>query len=139
MIKLEADPEWPRATYPTPNGCGRLRAGLEWFYHPDKLKFPLKRTGERGEGKWQQISWDQALDEIADKLKEIRDKHGAEAIGYTPGTGGRTDHDLKLRFFDMLETPNSCHTLQICYGPRLQAALAAVGMFPHYSVKPRRR
>jgi anaerobic selenocysteine-containing dehydrogenase len=139
LIKLEADPDWPRATYPTPNGCGRLRAGLEWFYHPDKLKFPLKRTGERGEGKWQQISWDQALDEIAEKLKEIGDKHGAEAIGFTYGTGGRTPTDVWWRFLAMLGTPNSSEQVQICYGPRLQAALAAVGMFPHYSVKPATR
>ncbi len=139
LIKLEEDPDWPRKTYPTPNGCGRLRGGLEWFYHPDKLKFPVKRTGERGEGKWQQISWEQALDEIAEKMKEIQDKLGVEAIGFTYGTGGRTPTDTWVRFFDMLGTPNSCQQVQICYGPRLQAALAAVGMFPHYSVRPTTR
>ena len=49
-------------------------------YDPKRLKVPLKRAGERGEGKWEEISWDQALDEIAEKLVKIRDEHGPEAV-----------------------------------------------------------
>ena len=49
-------------------------------YLPGRLLHPLKRVGERGEGKWQQISWDQALDEIAAKLLEIKDKYGPESL-----------------------------------------------------------
>lgn len=45
-------------------------------YNKDRLTTPLKRVGERGEGKWEEISWDQALDEIAEKLAEQRDKYG---------------------------------------------------------------
>jgi anaerobic selenocysteine-containing dehydrogenase len=47
---------------------------------PSKLKYPLKRVGERGEGKFERISWDQALDEIGAKLNEIRAKYGAESV-----------------------------------------------------------
>ena len=49
-------------------------------YNPKRLLYPLKRAGERGEGKWERISWDQALDEIAAKLLEIREKYGPEAL-----------------------------------------------------------
>ena len=49
-------------------------------YNPNRLLYPLKRLGERGEGKWEQISWDQALDEIAAKLLELRDKYGPESL-----------------------------------------------------------
>lgn len=49
-------------------------------YNPKRLLYPLKRVGERGEGKWEQISWDQALDEIAAKLLELRDKYGPESL-----------------------------------------------------------
>ena len=49
-------------------------------YLPGRLLHPLKRVGERGEGKWQQISWKQALDEIAEKLLAIRDKYGPESL-----------------------------------------------------------
>ena len=49
-------------------------------YDPNRLKKPLKRVGERGEGKWEEISWDQALDEIAAKIAEVRDEYGPEAV-----------------------------------------------------------
>lgn len=49
-------------------------------YDPHRLKKPLKRVGERGDGKWEEISWDQALDEIAEKFCEIRDTYGPAAI-----------------------------------------------------------
>lgn len=51
-------------------------------YNKDRLLYPLKRAGERGEGKWERISWDQALDEIAAKMLEIRDKYGPAAISF---------------------------------------------------------
>ena len=66
--------------------CTGWRTAGEWFYHPDRLKFPLKKTGEKGQGKWEEISCDQALNEIAAKLENIRDTHGAEGVGVT----GRT-------------------------------------------------
>ena len=49
-------------------------------YDPKRLTHPLKRVGERGEGKWEKISWDQAMDEIAAKLLELRDKYGPESL-----------------------------------------------------------
>ena len=49
-------------------------------YDPKRLTHPLKRVGERGEGKFEKISWDQAMDEIAAKLLEIRDKYGPESL-----------------------------------------------------------
>lgn len=49
-------------------------------YDPKRLLYPLKRVGERGEGKWERISWDQALDEIGSKLNEIAEKYGPESV-----------------------------------------------------------
>ncbi|MFC2070069.1 molybdopterin-dependent oxidoreductase, partial [Chloroflexota bacterium] len=60
--------------------CLKAVAGARLPYHPDRLKYPLKRTGERGEGKWEQITWEQALDEIADKIKNIIEEYGPEAV-----------------------------------------------------------
>ncbi|MDP2719533.1 MAG: molybdopterin-dependent oxidoreductase [Dehalococcoidia bacterium] len=65
--------------------CLRGLSAIRWVYHPDRLKYPLKRAGERGEGKWQRISWDQALDEIAAKLLDIKDKYGPHAVKIMPG------------------------------------------------------
>ena len=58
---------------------------LEHLYHPDRLNYPLKRIGGKGEGKWQQITWHQALDEIAEKLTAIKDKAGAENVLFAEG------------------------------------------------------
>jgi molybdopterin-containing oxidoreductase family molybdopterin binding subunit len=51
-------------------------------YHPERLKYPMKRVGERGEGKWQRISWDEALDTIASRLKDIAERYGPESVAY---------------------------------------------------------
>jgi molybdopterin-containing oxidoreductase family molybdopterin binding subunit len=49
-------------------------------YHPDRLKHPLKRVGDRGEGKWQRITWDEAFDAIASKLLEVKERYGPESV-----------------------------------------------------------
>ncbi|MFC1943802.1 molybdopterin-dependent oxidoreductase, partial [Chloroflexota bacterium] len=113
---------------------------VEYFYHPTRLNFPQKRVGEKGEGKWQRISWDQALDEIADKLKEIISKYGPEAICRSTGTGPRTEGVGGMRFFDgVIGTPNLCHTANICFYPRVTASKLTVGYHPEMSVKPQTR
>ncbi len=57
------------------------------MYHPDRLLYPLKRVGKRAEGKWERISWDEALDTIAGNLKKIQDTYGPEAIHVSCGSG----------------------------------------------------
>ena len=51
--------------------CRKGIAGARFPYLDDRLRYPLKRAGRRGEGKWERITWDQALDEIAEKMKKI--------------------------------------------------------------------
>src|SRR4030042_783665 len=58
--------------------CTRWKTAGEWMYHPDRLKFPLKRAGEKGGGKWQRISWAEALDTIVSKRTEAKREHGAQ-------------------------------------------------------------
>lgn len=62
------------------NTCPRWKAQLDYIYHPDRLLYPLKRTGERGEGSFTRVSWDEALDTVAKKLQVIKDKYGAETV-----------------------------------------------------------
>ncbi len=63
-------------------GCPKWNAQVDLVYHPDRLKYPLKRTGERGSGKFERISWDEALDTTAGKLRDIKSKYGAEAVAF---------------------------------------------------------
>lgn len=82
-VKLEGDSNCPNNEGEL---CPKGRAGLDLLYHPDRLLYPLKRSGERGEGKWKRISWDQALREIADKLIAIRERYGPWALAAGDGT-----------------------------------------------------
>ena len=59
---------------PQLRACTRGRSYLRRQYHPDRLKYPLKRIGEKGEGKFEKITWDEAITTIADKLKEQKEK-----------------------------------------------------------------
>ena len=131
LVKLEVDrsyPGWDFAVPPTA-GCLRLHAAKEFLYHPDRLSYPLKRAGEKGEGKWAKISWDQALDEIAAKLAETKKKYGAEGISFTDGTG-RTNEEWIRRFFNLLGTPNQHGANSVCYGPDVVISTAILGWPP---------
>ncbi|NJE07663.1 formate dehydrogenase subunit alpha [Thermococcus sp. M39] len=70
--------------YTVNNGklCPKGVASFQYLRHPDRLKKPLKRVGERGEGKFVEISWEEAIKEIAQKLKEIKEKYGPDALAF---------------------------------------------------------
>lgn len=70
--------------------CLRGRSIRRRINHPDRLNYPMKRTGKRGEGKFERISWEEALDTISNSLKNTVDKYGNEAvyINYTSGIVG---------------------------------------------------
>jgi len=63
-----------------PRGCQKGGCYTEVMYGPTRLTVPMKRAGARGEGKWQRITWEQALREIAEKLVDISEKYGPETI-----------------------------------------------------------
>jgi anaerobic dimethyl sulfoxide reductase subunit A len=67
--------------------CARGRAYRQRVYDPERLMFPLKRVGERGEGKFERISWDEALDTVAREIKRVRETYGSEAILMYSGFG----------------------------------------------------
>src|SRR3990170_6279642 len=69
LVKLEGNPEHPNNKGRV---CAKGQAAVNLVYNPDRLLYPMKRAGARGEGKWERISWGEALDEIASKLKALR-------------------------------------------------------------------
>jgi thiosulfate reductase/polysulfide reductase chain A len=73
--KLNPNPENPRSRNMV---CARGNAGLQQVYDPSRLKRPLIRAGARGEGKWKPVSWDEAFDFAADKLKTVKEKYGPQ-------------------------------------------------------------
>ncbi len=90
---------------PHVKACARGRSIRQRIYSPDRLKFPLKRVGERGEGKFERISWDQAIDEVAKNLKNVIDKYGNEAVYVQYGSGSYqlvSNLDAAKRLLNML-------------------------------------
>ena len=92
-----------------PNSQGRLcakgQAGLNLLYDPDRLLFPLKRAGKRGEGKWQKISWEEAYKELAGRLGKIREQGRPERFVFYSERDVTTSQFSK-RFCDAFGTPN---------------------------------
>ncbi len=107
--------------------CARGQGGVSFIYDPDRLQAPMVRTGERGAGKFQEIAWETALDEIAAKLGAIRDQYGEESVaifGHTTGDFWFTDY-----FAQAWGTPNAGKpSSALCTSPRDEAALLTTGL-----------
>lgn len=102
----------------------------EIMYHPSRLLTPLKRVGARGSGKWRQLSWEEALEEIAGRLDAIRRKSGPEAIAIGQGTG-RHHYMHVIRFANTLGTPNWFEPgLANCLLPRITVSRLTYGGYP---------
>ena len=109
--------------------CGdRVRHLIKWINHPDQLKYPLKRIGERGENKWQRISWDQALDEIAEKLASLKARHGGECLATIEGTWRSDLYWARSRFLGLFGNPqNTFRPGAICWFNMAMLCFAILG------------
>lgn len=95
LLDAEVDPEMPIM-----RACVRGRSYRKFVYHPDRLKYPMKRVGKRGEGKFVRISWDEATTLIADNLKRITEEYGPSSRYVHVGTavsGGAFSGDSMVR------------------------------------------
>lgn len=75
-------------------------------YHPDRIKYPMKRVGERGSGEWERISWDDAISEITECWKRLHDQYGKQSILFFNGTGNvgvSTCSGVPTKFMNAME------------------------------------
>jgi anaerobic selenocysteine-containing dehydrogenase len=108
------------------NICPRWRALLDFVYHPDRLKYPLKRTGSRGNWDFKRISWDEALDTIASKLKTIAAEYGPEAtVFYISETKECLAYYHRLAH--AYGSPNFCTGTSNCFTAAWLAAVLTYG------------
>ncbi|MBP2650471.1 MAG: putative molybdopterin oxidoreductase, associated with bss3 [Firmicutes bacterium] len=126
VVKAEGD-----ETHPFNQGraCPRLLALTQYMYHPDRITYPLKRVGKRGEGKFERISWEEALDTIEAKLGKIKEESGPESVLFCQGTG----RDIGGPISFLAYSYGSPNWIQLglaghsCYTPRLGAMMATYG------------
>lgn len=79
-----------------PSLCSRGLAATQLLTHPDRLKYPMKRVGRRGQGKWRQISWDAALQEIGGQIKQVYGDRGGDGLALF--SGGRSAYHVREFF-----------------------------------------
>lgn len=117
VVHLEGNPEDPMSKG---RMCAKGLSGIQALYNPNRNKYPLIRVGERGENRWKRISWDEAINIIADKLMEARRDYGAESVFCSTGGGGNPEFWSISRFCNIFGTPNwfepGCAQ---CYLPRM--------------------
>ncbi|MEC5186618.1 anaerobic selenocysteine-containing dehydrogenase [Geobacillus thermodenitrificans] len=102
VVKIQGDP-----SHPVTKGhiCNKVRNMMERIYDPKRLKYPLKRIGAKGEGKFARISWDEALETIAAKWKELIETYGPESIlpySFYGNMGRLSAEGMDRRFFHRL-------------------------------------
>ena len=127
ITKIEGNPDSPlnRGTI-----CAKGLAQIEKLNHPDRIKYPMKRKGERGKGKWERISWNEALETIAEKISEIIKEDGPRAISFAQGTPKGLELFLLLRLANLLNIPNISTPGNVCHMPRETASTLTCGFFP---------
>jgi thiosulfate reductase / polysulfide reductase chain A len=92
--------------------CARGAAGLELIKDDERPQFPMIRKAGRGEGRWLRVSWDEALDRVAEKISEIQVRHGKQSLMWSDGGGCFSD--LFAAFVRGLGTPNYHTGSSIC-------------------------
>ena len=112
--------------------CPKGLACQQLVTDPKRLTTPLRRVGDRGSGKWEKISWDDALDQIGEKFLAIRDEFGPEGLGYYRGQapGWVTNFNYVWRFLNSLGSPKMYTHSTLCFTPRFMAHAATFGRFP---------
>ena len=113
--------------------CPKAFASAQWLNSPERLTTPLKRTGERGEGKFMPISWDEAIKNIADKLLEQKQKYGPESLAIL-SPAARNYKGIMLRFLAVHGSPNYGHS-GICHTQRSFAFNYTLGCWPQPDYK----
>jgi anaerobic selenocysteine-containing dehydrogenase len=123
IIKVEGSKENP---YNSGSLCTKGAANRQYIYSEDRLKTPLKRTGPRGSGKFEPLSWDEALDTIAAKFNEIKAQYGPESVVFFSGYSKYFRPFLK-RLAHSFGSPNYLTESSTCFQAMVMAQKLTFG------------
>lgn len=110
--------------------CYKGRVSADRLTHPNRLRHPLRRLGERGAGRWQRISWEEALDETAGNLLRIKEEYGARAVGFGVGMPKGLEHFVQIRLANLFGSPNVVASQDVCHAPREITGIHTCGFYP---------
>lgn len=125
IVKIKGDP----------NGlnmgaiCMKGLAALEIRNHPNRIRHPLVRSSGRGEGKWYEVSWDDALGRIADAMNKAKQRYGPESVCWLRGAARGIQDNLFTRLANLFGSPNIASMASLCYFPRVNAMRFTFGSF----------
>ncbi|HEV2352221.1 MAG TPA: molybdopterin-dependent oxidoreductase [Terriglobia bacterium] len=105
--KLEGNPNHPISQGKL---CGRGQAGLQVTYHPDRLRHPLKRSGPRGSGQYQEVSWDEAIKELVSRLSALRSANQPGSLAFLTQTVRGQRRELMEKFLKSFGAPPAVTT-----------------------------
>ncbi len=133
VTKLDPNPYFPKSRNML---CPRGNAGIQTLYDPDRLKYPLVRIGERGDGKYKRVSWEEAYDAIlhgTDKFKGIlqildEEKDNRATIGYCNGEG-LSKEGFEVLMGEKIGTPNYVDEISICLETTLGGYFNTIGAY----------
>lgn len=135
-VRVEGDP-----CHPINKGllCAKGYASLEYLNSPNRLKYPLKRIGLRGEGKWERISWEMALELVAKGLMQSRDRYGVLSTVFIRGASKGLSDDLLARFANIFGSPNITSPAPYCFVPGTRSSQFTYGYYsyPDYAFGPK--
>lgn len=126
IIKLEGDPGAPLNMGAL---CPKALASLEIRNHPDRVRHPLVRKGARGEGKWREVSWDEAIGRIAQEMNSAKDNYGVESVCWLRGAAKGIQDNVFTRLANAFGSPNITSAGSVCYHPRITGMRFTVGEF----------
>ena len=123
VVKLEGNPDHPHSKGRL---CARGQSGLMNTYDPDRVLTPLIRVGKRGEGKFRQASWSEALDTVAENMLKVKNTYGPEAMVFS------STHNLSQPLFENLlygfGSPNYGTQRSLCFNAMIVSNLITYGM-----------
>ncbi len=110
--------------------CAKGFASAERLAHPDRLKHPLKRIGKRGDGRWQRISWDEAISLITHNLKASAKNWAPRSVAFCQGMPKGLEHFVLIRLANIFGSPNVVAIQDVCHAPREISGVHTCGFYP---------
>lgn len=119
-VVTELVPDPTRYPYDTKivSRCRRWRMNIDKLYDEERVNYPLRRVGERGSGKFERVSWNEAIQDISTRLKALVAEHGPWTVASAIG-GPHTVYWPLHRFMNLLGSPNNMGIGPICWNPRI--------------------